>query len=342
VLVGDALRAFLARILGSNERAVELALRSLTLALDQRTTLMLYGDGDMVPIAWALHVRTLGPDSPFVVCDPRRRPRAASVCSPESYPSGVAVFEAAVGGSLCVHMRRLPGDVPALVARLQRGDDVRCAICIGPLSDSNRPPIRPAPLIVPPLARRSADLDQIIWEYADEARAGLGASEPSFTDVDRAWVRDHAATSLAEIEEATRRLVALRIWHEVPLAAARLGMAPASLSRWFGRRGVRRAADLPPHVRRATVSPPSPPTLAEIWERRVLDMLEEPQREGLAPPFAFGDANIRIAAEEWLERIKSGSAPRDQEAIAGLKALLADLDVRLGPSASPRSDKPKQ
>jgi hypothetical protein len=61
VPAGDELRAFLARMLGwSNERAVDLALRSLALALDHRAALVLCGEGDLVPIAWALHRHTLG------------------------------------------------------------------------------------------------------------------------------------------------------------------------------------------------------------------------------------------------------------------------------------------
>lgn len=211
-------RTFLARILGwSNERAVNVALRSLGFALNHRTTLMLYGEGNMVPIAWALHLRTQGPESPFVVCDPRRRTKAASMRSPASCASGIAAFKAAVGGSLCVHMRRLPSDFPALVARLQDTDDVLCTICVGPLADSNPLLIRPAPLILPPLAQRAAELDRIIAEYADDALVDLAASEASLTDIDRAWVREHAATSLAEIEAATLRLVALpRLAQDVP------------------------------------------------------------------------------------------------------------------------------
>jgi hypothetical protein len=49
---------------------VELAQRSLALALDHRATRVLCGKGDMVPIAQALHRRTLGPDKQFIVCDP--------------------------------------------------------------------------------------------------------------------------------------------------------------------------------------------------------------------------------------------------------------------------------
>jgi hypothetical protein len=49
-------------------------------------------------------------------------------------------------------------------------------------------------------------------------------------------VRKNAASSLPEIEKATLRLVALRHSRNLSQAAARLGMAPVSLSRWIGRR----------------------------------------------------------------------------------------------------------
>src|SRR5947209_19395225 len=138
------LRAFIERLLGwSDERTIELALRSLALALDHRATLVLCGKGDLVPIARALHRRTLGADRPFIVCDPRRRTTTASVRSPGSRASGVAAFEAAIGGSLCVRARRLPDDFQTLVARLRGADDVLCAICAGQLADAHTPLILP-------------------------------------------------------------------------------------------------------------------------------------------------------------------------------------------------------
>jgi hypothetical protein len=194
----------------------------------------------MVPIARALHRRTLGPDKPFIVCDPRRGTRAASVRSPASSASGVAAFEAAIGGSLCMRMRRLPEDFQALVARLRGADDVLCILCAGQLADPHPPFILPAPLAVPPLAQRSAELDRIIAEYAADAIAELAAPSSSFTADDHAWVRGHAAASLAEIEAATLRLVALYTSRNMSHAAARLGMAPVSLIRWLGRRELPR------------------------------------------------------------------------------------------------------
>ena len=53
---------------------------------------------------------------------------------------------------------------------------------------------------------------------------------------DNAWVRQHASASLAEIEKATLRLIALRASRTLSAAAERLGMAPVSLSRWMERR----------------------------------------------------------------------------------------------------------
>jgi hypothetical protein len=203
---------------------------------------LLCGEGDMVPIAWALHRRTLGPDSPFIVCDPRRGTKAASVRAPASHASGVAAFEAAIGGSLCMRVRRFPADFPALLARLRDADDVLCAICAGQLGAPHPPIILPAPLAVPPLAGRSAEMDRIIAEYAGDAIAELDASPSSFAADDHAWVRDHAASSLAEIEAATIRLVTLRTSRNLSHAAARLGMAPVSLLRWLGRRGALPAA----------------------------------------------------------------------------------------------------
>lgn len=235
--VSNGLRPFLARVLGwSDDHAVELALRSLALALDRRATLTLYGEGDLVRVAWALHCRTLGPDSPFIVCDPRRGTRAASVRSPASHASGIAAFEAAGRGSLCVRMSRLPEDFHALVARLRCANDVLCVLCAGKLAHPHPPCILPAPLTVPPLAERSAELDRIIREYAADAIAELAAPAPTFTADDHGWVRDNAAASLAEIEKATLRLVTLRTSRNLSHAAERLGMAPVSLTRWLGRR----------------------------------------------------------------------------------------------------------
>jgi hypothetical protein len=79
-----------------------------------------------------------------------------------------------------MRMRRVPDDFQALVARLRGADEVLCVLCTGQLTGAYRPFILPAPLVVPPLAERSADLDRIIAEYAGDAIAELAAPAASF------------------------------------------------------------------------------------------------------------------------------------------------------------------
>ena len=132
---------------------------------------------------------------------------------------------------------RLPNDFSAATSRLQEIDDVMLAVCVASGDDDDAPLlVRPAPICVPPLATRNDELSRIIDEYVQDAIAELDASGTGFADTDHAWVREHAAGSLAEIEKATLRLVALRASSNTTIAAARLGMAQVSLVRWLGRR----------------------------------------------------------------------------------------------------------
>jgi hypothetical protein len=109
-------------------------------------------------------------------------------------------------------------------------------MCADALTDGG--PYLAAPITVPPLTSRVAEVDRIITEYADDAIAELGTPRTGFLAVDRAWVREYASASLPEIEKATLRLVAIRESRNLSNAAARLGMAPVSLSRWIGRRSL--------------------------------------------------------------------------------------------------------
>jgi hypothetical protein len=92
------------------------------------------------------------------------------------------------------------------------------------------------PIEVPSLATRAGDLPRIIAEYAEDAIAALGAPAGSFEPHHHRWVLEHAAASLAEIEKATSRRLALRSSANLSRATAALGMAPVSLSRWLDRR----------------------------------------------------------------------------------------------------------
>jgi hypothetical protein len=234
-----ALRAFCARLLGwgsDRQSAVDQALRSIRMCLTQRAPLLLRGDSDMVPIAQALHRRLLGQGPPFIVCDPRRRQHTASVRSPASYETATAATQAALGGSLCMRSSRLPPDFAVLRAWLADTQiNVRLFVCLDTVAPAT---MLPAAIDVPPLQTRMPDLPRIIDEYAEDAIAGLGAPATSFGPDDRGWVLARA-TSLSEIEKATLRRVALQSSRNLSRAAARLGMAPVSLSRWLTRRTAR-------------------------------------------------------------------------------------------------------
>ena len=231
-----ALRGYLSRILGwaaDRTEVVDHALRAVRTAVRHRAALAVSGHGDLVPIARSIHRRTLG-DRPFVVCDPRRHSGEATVRSAENRSSAMAALARAHGGSVCVRTRRLPHDFAELVAALRDpAAGVQLIVCVGAAEDCR--PYAAAPIAVPPLARRSAELDMIIAEYAEDARAELALPRAAFPPADHAWVRAHAG-SLPEIEKATLRLIALRQAGTLAEAAERLGMAPVSLSRWLGRR----------------------------------------------------------------------------------------------------------
>ncbi|MEO7729647.1 MAG: hypothetical protein ABIY55_01640 [Kofleriaceae bacterium] len=233
---GDELRGFLARLLGwTSDRAIADALRSIEVASTQRAHLVLCGEGDLVPIAHALHRRTLGTDRPFVVCDPRRASVPASVRSPENHASGVEAVAAATGGSLCIRLRRLPHDFSSMAPQVRTADRLQYIVCSNE-ADVHPFLLVPAPIHVPSLSTRAGELPRIVDEYGVDAIAALGAHETCFGDAARAWVLEHAASSLPEIEKATLRLVALRTSANMSSAAERLKMAPVSLSRWIGRR----------------------------------------------------------------------------------------------------------
>lgn len=239
-----AVRGFLARLLGwtaPRAEVVDLALRALRLAATRRAALALCGHGDLVPIARGLHRRTLG-DRPFVLCDGRRAGAAPERAHGRAAPErahGLAAFHAAAGGSLCVLARRLPRDFAALAAAL-RDPAARVQLIVCGPRPIERPDLVMAPIEIPPLRTRTAELDRIIDDYAGDAIATLGlrprADHARFSALDRAWVRAHAAASLAEIEKGTLRLVALRAAGSVARAAAMIGIAHSSLGEWIGRR----------------------------------------------------------------------------------------------------------
>ena len=234
-----ALRGFLARLIGwdhAHLQDVDRALRMVRLAATRRAPLVLSGDGDLVPIALSLHTHVRGHDKPFILCDPRRRRSKPDVRVVENFKDVRQALRSAIGGSLCLLRRRLPPDAAAVLDEIRRSKPrVQLIICASQERGTAELLVAD-PLTIPPLSERDHELDRIIFEYATEAMRELSAPRSTFTDRDHEWVRTHAASSLTEIEKATRRLVALRADRTLSGAAARLGMASVSLSRWIGRR----------------------------------------------------------------------------------------------------------
>jgi hypothetical protein len=206
--------------------------------MTRRTALVLRGDGDLVPIAQALHRRTLGPEAPFIVCDRRRRSSEGSVRAPTNHESGVVAFEAAAGGSLCVRSSRLPRDFSLLLERLREPEpSVQLVVCLD-RADRGALLAGPVPIDVPPMRERARDVPRLVEAFAEDAIAALGAPAGCLTRDELAWVAKQSAASLADIEKGTLRLVARKVASNLGQAAALLGMAPVSLTRWLERRAA--------------------------------------------------------------------------------------------------------
>lgn len=231
-----ALRQILARLIGwahGRRAEVDLALRSVRLAATRRESLLLCGDGDLVSTARLLHRHALGDKRPFLVCDPRRVRADPNARAAANFDSGMMALAAAAGGTLCVWQGRQPDDFDKVVAaRRDPACRVQLVVCSHTLQ--HRDPLIASPIVLPPLAKRATELNRIIDAYAADAVAELGGS---FAPSDRVSVRRHEAATLAQIEKATRRLVAIRAaGGSITRAALQLGMSHGALSEWLTRR----------------------------------------------------------------------------------------------------------
>jgi hypothetical protein len=234
-----ALRNFCARLLGWNDSriaAVDHALRAIRLASTGRTQLTLTGSGDLVPLAYAIHRYSVGDRVPFIVSDPRRRDTVATVRSPANYASAVAALRNAAGGTLCVRARRLPPDFGEILHAFREPEHpTQLMIC----DRGTRLP-NATQIDIPLLESRRSDVPRIVSEYVEDAMHALRAPEECLESQDVEWILEHASfggeLTLAGIEKATLRAVALKMTGDLTLAARRLGMARISLERWVGRR----------------------------------------------------------------------------------------------------------
>jgi transcriptional regulator with PAS, ATPase and Fis domain len=153
-----------------------------------------------------------------------------------SYEGAVEAFVAAAGGTLCVLRRQLPPDFSAAVTMFREPDArVQLVICGGRRDQCLALLEVLAPILVPSLQERAAELPRIVEEFAADAAAAL-SSNVSLNAKDRHWICKHSASSLDEIETTTLGLVALRQEGNVLRASRLLGISHVSLGQWFQRR----------------------------------------------------------------------------------------------------------
>lgn len=224
----QVLRAYLARIIGwADERVsdVDRALRVLRETVTRHAVLVVYGAGDLTPVARRLHELTIGRAQPFVVAG----------------PSGMDAFARADGGTVCVIDEHRPPDFDALVSALNEPRaNVRLVLCAtdrAAASDAVALFERSATIELPSLTTRRHEIDRLILEYADDAVLVLDAPGRCFRVHELEWLREVELDGVTDIEEMTRRVVALRSWGVVG-GAQRLGISHVALSRWARRRRI--------------------------------------------------------------------------------------------------------
>jgi hypothetical protein len=230
-----ALRSVLARMLGwsaGRVHAVDQALRMIRLAAVRRTTLVLCGDHDLVPLAEQLHRLTLTAARPFVLCNPSRRTSKTAENPTRCVTSGRAAVAEAPGGTVCLLHKHLPADLDDTLEALR---DARCqtqlVVCAAHVHDVE--PFATSPIVVPPLASRKAEIDRVIMEYATEAAGVMGISERWLSPSERVWIRDHAGDSLPEIQKATLRLAAIRQAGSSSAGAIKVGISHTAMLKWL-------------------------------------------------------------------------------------------------------------
>lgn len=233
------LRKFLSRLLGWNAAAqdsVNVALRTLRQVNAGDAPLLLCGDGDLSEVARELHVRSPRQGQPFVVCDPKQKSAPRTARQPATEPTATASLATAARGTICFRSTRLPQDFAALsLSRRSQSALAQVIICAGGLDEAGA--FRAAPLPIPSLRLRKAELGRIIDEYAKDACSWIqGASKLALAPQDRDWIADYSSDSFAEIEKGASRLIAFRVAGTALGAASLLGIHHSSLLRWIGRR----------------------------------------------------------------------------------------------------------
>jgi hypothetical protein len=240
------LRGYLARVLGwdaASRPAINLAVRAIRAAANRRSPLVIAGADDLVAVARQIHVRTAASTAPFVVCGKRPDVADGSVRVTASIADASTAFASAAGGTVCVRADRPPKGYDKLrQASAAYQSAAQLFICAKTAKQAaRRVDLLAPPILVPKLARRkSDDIHRIVFEYALDALRELDAPPTAFSERERKWVARHEASSFADIEIATLRIVARNVAGSTHQAAARLGLSHVGLGKWFNRRKLTR------------------------------------------------------------------------------------------------------
>src|ERR1051325_10787746 len=143
--------------------------------------------------------------------DPRRAPSVGGGHKPRSIANPIDALAAAAGGSLCLHAQRPAPGFQRIVQRW-RGSETRVHLVL--CSAASDPVLETVAdsLVLVPLYLRWRDRIHIISNVATEAAIELGVEGTAVSDADRQIILASDATTLSELETATRRLVAIRHW----------------------------------------------------------------------------------------------------------------------------------
>ena len=223
------LRRVLFRLLGwTAYEAVDQALCSLRDAAIERIPLVLKGKGARLEVvARRLHLETLGPEPPFVVCDGKEL--RASIAE-------------ATGGTLCLTKHARTKIAQIIPAVRTPGSRVRATIISPSKADVDwisEQAGRIASIAVPTPQQRRAELPRILAECIEDVIAGTPSlPEYRFHDDDIACLCGHGFLDLGDVEEQALRLVTHRAYGPT-YGDAMLGLSHGTLFHWARTRGLK-------------------------------------------------------------------------------------------------------
>lgn len=224
------LHSLVTRLLGWGEahrRDADRALSSLRRAAHLHASLILCGEGDLVPIARRLHRETLGAHRPFITCGPGDR--------------ALPLLRRAGDGTLCLSAAEPPRDLAATIDALRTTSSLaRLVTCTPAAGDASPIGALLGPtawLELPPLAARPDELPRLLAEAAADAAAELARPFAPLRTGDLAQLASLRFAGLADLHDTARRLVVLRLLG-VTAGATHLGITHGALSRWARRRGL--------------------------------------------------------------------------------------------------------